>query len=88
MSEYELVTDRELQARARERGLYIATDEFERWYASILNPPDDKTANPHMVMISLLREEIVRYVFEHEGPHKEMTPKEYFAALGFTAPAD
>jgi hypothetical protein len=80
--DYESISDADLQKLAAEKGLYVATDKFEHWYLQILNLPKDGTMNPHMVMVTLLREEIVRYLYEHEGEHREMTPAEYMRAMG------
>ena len=83
IDKYEALSDHDLQAAARKKGLYVATDKFGHWYLQLLERPShDKTINPHLVMISLLREEILRYVLEHQGEHRVMTPREYFKALG------
>jgi hypothetical protein len=75
---YEAVPDAELQQLARAKGLFVARDKFEFWYLQLLDRPADGTIDPHFVMISKLREEIIRYVLEHEGDHRTLSPREVF----------
>lgn len=79
---YEEVPDQELQRLARAKGLYVATDKFENWYLQLLDRPGDGTIDPHLVIVTKVREEIVRYVLEHEGEHKTLGPRDVYGGLG------